>query len=55
MPGVITPNELFFVRNNGGSLGIRETDWRLVIEGDAVEKGIEDFLRRNPYLAAAGR
>ena len=38
--GVITPNELFFVRNNGGSLGIRETDWRLVIEGDAVEKGI---------------
>ncbi|MDE2882461.1 MAG: hypothetical protein OXP70_11440, partial [Acidobacteriota bacterium] len=23
MPGVITPNELFFVRNNGGSLGIR--------------------------------
>ena len=41
MPGLITPNELFFVRNNGGSLGIRETDWRLVVEGDAVENPIE--------------
>ena len=63
MPGVITPNELFFVRNNGGSLGIRETDWRLVIEGDAVEKGIAisyDGLRSLPshsltaYLECAG-
>lgn len=41
MPGLITPNELFFVRNNGGSLGIRESDWRLVVEGDAVENPIE--------------
>ena len=41
MPGLITPNELFFVRNNGGSLGIRESDWNLVIEGDAVANPIE--------------
>ena len=63
MPGVITPNDLFFVRNNGGSLGIREDDWRLVIEGDAVEKGIAisyDGLRSLPshsltaYLECAG-
>ena len=63
MPGVITPNDLFFVRNNGGSLGIREEDWRLVIEGDAVEKGIAisyDGLRSLPshsltaYLECAG-
>ena len=51
MPGLITPNELFFVRNNGGSLGVRETDWRLVIEGDAVEKAIQvsyDGIRSLP-------
>ncbi|MDE2882317.1 MAG: sulfite oxidase, partial [Acidobacteriota bacterium] len=58
-----TPNELFFVRNNGGSLGIRETDWRLVVEGDAVEKGIRisyEGIRSLPahtltaYLECAG-
>ncbi len=63
MPGVITPNDLFFVRNNGGSLGIHEPDWRLVIEGDAVEKAIEvsyEGIRTLPpqeltaYLECAG-
>ena len=41
MPGLITRNELCFVRNNGGSPGMRESDWRLVVEGDAVENPIE--------------
>ena len=63
MPGPITPNDLFFVRNNGGSLGIREADWRLVIEGDAVDNPIEltyDEIRSLPshtltsYLECAG-
>ena len=63
MPSVITPNELFFVRNNGGSLGIRADDWRLVVEGDAVENPIElscDEIRSLPpraqtaYLECAG-
>lgn len=63
MPGVITPNELFFVRNNGASLGIRESDWRLVIDGDAVSAPVEltyDDVRRLPpqtlttFLECAG-
>ena len=63
MPGLITPNDLFFVRNNGGSLGIREGDWRLVIEGNAAENPLElsyDDVRNLPahtltaYLECAG-
>jgi len=36
MHGFITPNRLFFVRNNSASLDLKADDWRLSIEGDAV-------------------
>ena len=35
MHGLITPNDLFFVRNNSSSLGMDAADWRLSVEGDA--------------------
>lgn len=38
---VITPNELFFVRNNSVSYDIDPDTWRLVVEGDAVETPLE--------------
>ena len=36
--GVITPNDLFFVRNNAPTPRIDATTYRLRIEGDAVER-----------------
>lgn len=36
MEDLITPNRLFFVRNNSVSIDLDVTDWRLSIEGDAV-------------------
>ena len=36
MQGVITPNRLFFVRNNSSSIDIDAETWRLSVEGDAV-------------------
>ena len=63
MQGFITPNRLFFVRNNSASIDVNAADWRLSIEGDAVttprEFSYED-LRRLPsrtvisYLECAG-
>ena len=41
MQGLITPNRLFFVRNNSASLGLDLSDWRLVVEGDAVAEPLE--------------
>ena len=41
MQGLITPSELFFVRNNSVSLEVNAASWRLQIEGDAVEKPLE--------------
>ena len=34
--GTITPNDLFFVRNNSVSVHIDADEWRLSVEGDAV-------------------
>ena len=36
--GTITPNDLFFVRNNSVSVDIDTDEWRLVVEGDAAAK-----------------
>ena len=33
MQGLITPNRLFFVRNNSVSLDLDASDWRLSVEG----------------------
>ena len=41
MQGIMTPNELFFARNNSGSLDIDAADWRLRVDGDAASKQIE--------------
>ncbi len=63
MRGLITPNRLFFVRNNSISLDLNASDWRLSVEGDAVAEPLElsyDDVRRLPsraltcYLECAG-
>lgn len=63
MRGFITPNRLFFVRNNAASIGVNVDAWRLAIEGDAVAKPQEFSyadIRRLPsrtvtaYLECAG-
>ena len=41
MQGIMTPNELFFARNNSVSLDIDAADWRLRVDGDAASKQIE--------------
>ena len=41
MHGLITPNHLFFVRNNSTSLHLNPNDWRLTIDGDAVTTPIQ--------------
>lgn len=41
MQGMITPNRLFFVRNNSASVSLDTADWRLVVEGDAVDDPLE--------------
>ena len=64
MDEVITPTPLFFVRNNSpSSIDVDAGDWRLSIEGDAIESPLElsyDEIRRLPsrtfvsYLECAG-
>ena len=64
MDEVITPARLFFVRNNSSaSLDVDAGDWRLSIEGDAIDSPIElsyEEIRRLPsrtfvsYLECAG-
>ena len=63
MPGLITPNDLFFVRNNSSSVKVSVGDWSLVIEGDAVNQRLDlsyDDILRLPsrslvaYLECAG-
>ena len=63
MRGLITPNRLFFVRNNSVSLDLDSSDWRLSVEGDAVSEPMEltyDDIRSLPsrtltaYLECAG-
>lgn len=41
MQGILTPNRLFFVRNNSVSLDLDASDWRLTVEGDAVSEPLE--------------
>ena len=41
MQGMITPNRLFFVRNNSSSVSLDTADWRLAVEGDAVDDPLE--------------
>ena len=38
MQGMLTPNRLFFVRNNSVSLDLDANDWRLIVEGDAISE-----------------
>ncbi|MDE2765104.1 MAG: sulfite oxidase [Chloroflexota bacterium] len=61
--GVITPNDLFFVRNNSVSIDVSASDWRLSVEGDAVAEPMEltyDDVKALPsrtlisYLECAG-
>ena len=63
MQGRLTPNRLFFVRNNSVSLDLDASDWRLTVEGDAVSEPLEltyAEIRRLPsrtltsYLECAG-
>ena len=41
LDGVITPNELFFVRNHAPTPRIDASEYRLRVEGDAVDEAIE--------------
>ena len=41
MQGLLTPNRLFFVRNNSASLDLEAGSWRLSVEGDAVGTPLE--------------
>ncbi len=41
MQGMLTPNRLFFVRNNSVSLDLDADDWRLIVEGDAVSEPLK--------------
>ena len=41
MTGMLTPNDLFFVRNNSVSLDLDASSYRLIIEGDAVTNPLE--------------
>ena len=63
MQGLITPNRLFFVRNNSVSIDVDAATWRLSVEGDAVAEPMElsyDDIRSLPsrtltsYLECAG-
>ena len=63
MEGFLTPNRLFFVRNNSFSLDVDASEWRLSIDGDAVAAPIHlsyEDIRGMPsrtvvsYLECAG-
>ncbi len=63
MQGLITPNDLFFVRNNGPTPDISVSNWQLSIEGDAITESVQlsfEELQRLPsrtmvsYLECAG-
>ena len=53
MEGLITPNHLFFVRNNSVSLDVDVANWRLLVTGDAVTNPLELKLRRHTESAAS--
>ena len=52
MQGLITPNRLFFVRNNSVSLDIDAEDWSLNVEGDAVSEPLRLSYRAIRNLPA---
>jgi DMSO/TMAO reductase YedYZ molybdopterin-dependent catalytic subunit len=63
LDGVITPNELFFVRNHAPTPVIDATTWRLRLDGDGLRRPLElslDDLRTLPaeslvaYVECAG-
>jgi DMSO/TMAO reductase YedYZ molybdopterin-dependent catalytic subunit len=63
LDGVITPNELFFVRNHAPTPRIDVSGYRLRVEGDAIDEAVEltmDDLRALPdqsvvaYLECGG-
>ena len=63
LDGVITPNELFFVRNHAPTPLIDAAEYRLSVEGDAIDEPVEltmDDLRTLPsepvtaYLECGG-
>ena len=63
MEGFITPNRLFFVRNNSGSMDLDVDNWQLSVSGDAISHPLEltyTDIRRLPsrtvvsYLECAG-
>ena len=63
LDGVITPNELFFVRNHAPTPRIDVSEYRLRVEGDAIDEAVEltmDDLRALPsqsvvaYLECGG-
>ncbi len=63
LDGLITPNDLFFVRNHAPTPRIAAADYRLRVTGDGVERSVElglDELRALPnqsviaYLECAG-
>lgn len=41
MHGLITPQHLFFVRNNSVSVDLDTSDWQLSIDGDAIAQPLE--------------
>lgn len=41
MQGLLTPNHLFFVRNNSVSPEVNPRDWRLTVDGDGVENRLQ--------------
>ena len=41
MHGLMTPNHLFFVRNNSVSPEVNPRDWSLTVEGDGVENPLQ--------------
>ncbi|MGH7561221.1 MAG: sulfite oxidase [Gemmatimonadales bacterium] len=63
LPGLLTPNELFFVRNHASTPRLDAAAWRLRVDGDGVERPFDlsyDDLMRLPsrsvvaYLECAG-
>ena len=63
MQGVLTPNRLFFVRNNSTSVDVDPREWQLLVEGDAIDRPLAlsyDDIRKMPsrtlvsYLECGG-
>ena len=53
--GMLTPNRLFFVRNNSVSLDLDADDWRLIVQGDAVSEPLELTYSRKSAACPAAR